>query len=1001
MVGAALRPRLAGVKPRIQTGRGISGALRYVKGQGRDPKTGRFKTLEPGEESRAELLGGTGFGFDIVTEADAELARKMMEYAALNQGSKTRKCEQDCLHLTLSWERGEKPTKDEKMAAARSALAALGMGNAMALVYSHNDEDYEHVHIVASKINPETRRAYDLAGSWRKASVWAEQYEREHGGVININRQSANELRQAIADRDVDGVLEAMTKRNATFTARQLESALQKEIHPEIGAAAGQKHSVELERAQFANTILSHANVVQLADQFGGPTTRYTTRAVLEAELHVLRAADGLKEKAGHAIDDLQRLELLARPKYRTITREQTSAFRHATGAEGLAIIDGQAGTGKSFTMAAIREAYEGAGHHVIGLGPTNKVAKTMANDGFAHAKTVHSELFALNNGRTSWDPKTVVIVDEAAMLDTKLMAMVTAHAHDAGAKLILVGDDRQLSSIDRGGMFARAERPPRRGGAVGSQAAAQARRAPRGRDDGRGKLSRRAEHLPRQGRDPLDAHPGRGPRRAGRAMGEGHGSRPRQIPLRVRLHQRRREPAQRRLARGAQGARRARMGRSRDRDRARPLSVRAGDRIQFTGTDKQLGIDNGAAGTIEAIDGTHLAVKLDGRDPKTINFDAANFDQFRHGYAGTIYKGQGGTLDQTYLYHSEHWRSAPTYVALTRHREKAELFVARNTAADIKQLARQMARTDDRRAASMFHQQQPIGPVRPMTAAEILAAFGGEIGRHERDRPHTVAQAAAEMRGARTARPLDRQQQAPSANQNEQKPPLTREAIERDPWNAVALDLPADADHELLFLVSTAARELQSRLAERGNEAVTPEQQQLWFDLAERAKARQAGAEMQIVALDAARRPQAKSLTLDDIAERVQRILDDPTREADEHDDSVLQALQERRAADIEAEQRSAAAGQEELTAGTSGGDDEPERSTATGPIEDTASSQALSDDAQVEYDEWTGERLGDRGQDRDGTQPLYDKSTGERLDRGYAQERGHGGGRGLSRSR
>ena len=56
---------------------------------------------------------------------------------------------------------------------------------------------------------------------------------------------------------------------------------------------------------------------------------------------------------------------------------------------------------------------------------------------------------------------------------------------------------------------------------------------------------------------------------------------------------------------------------------------------------------------------------------------------QFRHGYAGTIYRGQGRTLDQTYLYHSEHWRSAASYVALTRHRDKAELFVARNTARD------------------------------------------------------------------------------------------------------------------------------------------------------------------------------------------------------------------------------------------------------------------------------------------------------------------------------
>ena len=42
------------------------------------------------------------------------------------------------------------------------------MGNAMALFYSHHDEDYIHVHIVASKINPDTGRAYDLAGSWRK-----------------------------------------------------------------------------------------------------------------------------------------------------------------------------------------------------------------------------------------------------------------------------------------------------------------------------------------------------------------------------------------------------------------------------------------------------------------------------------------------------------------------------------------------------------------------------------------------------------------------------------------------------------------------------------------------------------------------------------------------------------------------------------------------------------------------------------------------------------------
>ena len=78
-------------------------------------------------------------------------------------------------------------------------------------------------------------------------------------------------------------------------------------------------------------------------------------------------------------------------------------------------------------------------------------------------------------------------------------------------------------------------------------------------------------------------------------------------------------------------------------------------------------------------------------------------------------------------LYHSEHWRSAPSYVALTRHREQTDLFVATNTAEDLKALAKQVARQEENRAASAFYQLDGIEPVRPMTAPEILAQFAGE----------------------------------------------------------------------------------------------------------------------------------------------------------------------------------------------------------------------------------------------------------------------------------
>src|SRR6202008_4672104 len=68
-----------------------------------------------------------------------------------------------------------------------------------------------------------------------------------------------------------------------------------------------------------------------------------------------------------------------------------------------------------------------------------------------------------------------------------------------------------------------------------------------------------------------------------------------------------------------------------------------------------------------------------------------------------------------------------PAYVALTRHRESVDMFVARGTAKDVKALAKQVSRQDETRAASQFFARQMIGPVRPMSAEEILAQFAGE----------------------------------------------------------------------------------------------------------------------------------------------------------------------------------------------------------------------------------------------------------------------------------
>jgi ATP-dependent exoDNAse (exonuclease V) alpha subunit len=94
------------------------------------------------------------------------------------------------------------------------------------------------------------------------------------------------------------------------------------------------------------------------------------------------------------------------------------------------------------------------AGYRVHGLAWTNAVVQDMKRDGFANASTLASEFKRLESGLAKWDSRTVLIEDEAAVFATKHMAELTAKARASGAKLILVGDDEQLASIERGGMF-------------------------------------------------------------------------------------------------------------------------------------------------------------------------------------------------------------------------------------------------------------------------------------------------------------------------------------------------------------------------------------------------------------------------------------------------------------------------------------------------------------------------------------------------------------------
>ena len=400
----------------------------------------------------------------------------------------------------------------------------------------------------------------------------------------------------------------------------------------------------------------------------------------------------------------------------RSLREDQHAAFEHAVAVGGLKIIEGRAGTGKSFTLAAVRDAHERAGDRVVGLAPTNAVAQDLKADGFTQASTVHSALFQIKNGRTSWDRRTVVVVDEAAMLDSRVTGELLAEARASGAKVVLAGDDRQLASIERGGLFTELRR------AHGAAEITEVTRQRTGwqrqaaRDLAEGRFDAAVQAFDRNGAvtwtpDQDAARSALVDRWKADSAAEPTASRFVFAYTNVEVDRLNAELRQVRRDRG---------------ELATPDTVLAtkhgaaafavGDRVQFTDTAKTLGIHNGNAGTITGLDAAtrQIWARMDapaGKEGRVVAWSAAEFEGFRHGYAGTIYKGQGKTLDHTYLLHTHHWRAAASYVALTRQRESAQVFVAEDTAKDARQRARQMGRGEVRAASVAWATADELRP--------------------------------------------------------------------------------------------------------------------------------------------------------------------------------------------------------------------------------------------------------------------------------------------------
>lgn len=237
--------------------------------------------------------------------------------------------------------------------------------------------------------------------------------------------------------------LDAITQQQSTFTRRDM-------------AKFAHRHSDGIEQFNEVMGAMRKApDLVELGRDARGED-RFTTRALIEAEQRLHRAAELMAERERHEVNRTDRRAALARAEARglVLSGEQVDALAHVTDGRDIGIVVGHAGTGKSAMLGVAREAWEAAGYEVRGVALSGIAAENLESGSGISSRTIASMEHGWQQGRDGLTTRDVLVIDEAGMVGTRQLERVLSHAAEAGAKVVLVGDPQQLQSIEAGAAF-------------------------------------------------------------------------------------------------------------------------------------------------------------------------------------------------------------------------------------------------------------------------------------------------------------------------------------------------------------------------------------------------------------------------------------------------------------------------------------------------------------------------------------------------------------------
>lgn len=187
----------------------------------------------------------------------------------------------------------------------------------------------------------------------------------------------------------------------------------------------------------------------------------FTDRKVYEAEKCIIRSAEKLMAQT--PIFSKAMKDALTKTAWKAgATEEQAVAFATILTDPGLSLLQGAAGTGKTYLTRMVRSALVKKGYHVLGTAPSHKAAGGLqAEAGFdkKDCRVLAKLLLEFETGNISLDDRTVIIVDEAGMIGTSDMDRLLVACAESGARVLLQGDAAQYRPVSAGAPFALLQR--------------------------------------------------------------------------------------------------------------------------------------------------------------------------------------------------------------------------------------------------------------------------------------------------------------------------------------------------------------------------------------------------------------------------------------------------------------------------------------------------------------------------------------------------------------